>query len=256
MPVPVDVSRGRLQPRSAKRSRRRSAPRTRDRAAGPPLRADGRHAPARARRRAHGLARRRGRLPGARRGARRATRRARAGSPAAFSFYPGKNLGAFGDAGALSRTTRELAERACAALREHGQREKYRHEVEGYTARLDTIQALVLLRKLPLLDGWNDERRAVAARTTPRRSPASAISYFLPVPTGSEPVWHLYVVRTADPDGARRRISAARHRHGPPLPRAAPPGGGLRVARLRARARSRWPRRSAASASRCRSSRA
>ena len=88
-------------------------------------------------------------------------RAGQAGAAAAFSFYPGKNLGAFGDAGALVTQDPHLAMRV-QALREHGQQSKYRHEWEGYTARLDTIQALVLLHKLPLLDGWNEERRAVA----------------------------------------------------------------------------------------------
>ena len=81
---------------------------------------------------------------------------------AAFSFYPGKNLGAMGDAGALVTGDQELADRML-ALREHGQRAKYRHHIEGYTARLDTIQAIVLTQKLALLDGWNEQRRAVAA---------------------------------------------------------------------------------------------
>lgn len=121
-----------------------------------------------------------------------------AGVAGAFSFYPGKNLGAMGDAGALVTDDDALAA-TVRALREHGQREKYRHELEGYTARLDTIQALVLLRKLPFLDGWNDERRALA------HAYASALEGVgdlrLPrVPEGSEPVWHLFVVRTAEPE--------------------------------------------------------
>jgi acetyltransferase-like isoleucine patch superfamily enzyme len=92
------------------------------------------------------------------------------GTAAAFSFYPGKNLGAIGDAGAIVLDDADL-DRELRALREHGQHEKYRHAREGWTARLDTLQAAVLLRKLPLLDDWNAERRA-----TTGRSPASAIS--------------------------------------------------------------------------------
>jgi dTDP-4-amino-4,6-dideoxygalactose transaminase len=137
-----------------------------------------------------------------------------AGLAGAFSFYPGKNLGAMGDAGALVTDDEELAEQV-RALREHGQREKYRHELEGYTARLDTIQALVLLHKLPELERWNEERRSVAQAYT---SVLEGIGdLVLPsVPEGSEPVWHLYVVRTAAPERlaaflGERGIGSGRH---------------------------------------------
>jgi dTDP-4-amino-4,6-dideoxygalactose transaminase len=148
---------------------------------------------------------------GAARDGRRAGATALAG---AFSFYPAKNLGAFGDAGALVTDDRELATRV-RALREHGQQEKYRHEFEGYTARLDTIQALVLLHKLPLLDSWNADRRTAA--TWYSASLEGVGDLRLPhVPSGSEPVWHLFVVRTADPSGladyaADRGIRTGRH---------------------------------------------
>jgi dTDP-4-amino-4,6-dideoxygalactose transaminase len=131
-----------------------------------------------------------------------------------FSFYPGKNLGAMGDAGALVTRDGELAERI-RALREHGQRRKYEHDFEGYTARLDSIQALVLLRKLPLLDGWNDARRRAAAFYAEALSGVGDLR--LPrVPVGSEPVWHLYVVRTDDPGAlaahlAQDGIGTGRH---------------------------------------------
>ena len=87
---------------------------------------------------------------------------ARSGVAAAFSFYPGKNLGAAGDAGALVTRDGEIATRV-RALREHGQTAKYVHAFEGWTSRLDTIQAIVLSRKLPALDGWNEQRREAAA---------------------------------------------------------------------------------------------
>src|SRR5207253_7107327 len=85
------------------------------------------------------------------------------GLAAAYSFYPGKNLGAFGDAGALVCDDAELVARV-QALREHGQRAKYDHQLVGYTARLDTIQAIVLSQKLALLVAWNGRGRAGAAR--------------------------------------------------------------------------------------------
>jgi dTDP-4-amino-4,6-dideoxygalactose transaminase len=118
-----------------------------------------------------------------------------AGAVGAFSFYPAKNLGAFGDAGAAVTSDEELAGRI-RVLREHGQRVKYEHELEGYTSRLDTIQALVLLRKLPLLDGWNAARRD-AARVYGERLAGLGDLVLPPVPAGSDPVWHLYPVRTA-----------------------------------------------------------
>ncbi len=116
---------------------------------------------------------------------------------AAFSFYPSKNLGAMGDAGALVTDDEQLASRV-RALRVHGETSKYHHEYVGYTARLDTIQAIVLLEKLPLLEEWNRQRRAAA------RFYGEALSGIddlrLPAePEGSESVWHLYVVRTSDP---------------------------------------------------------
>jgi dTDP-3-amino-3,4,6-trideoxy-alpha-D-glucose transaminase len=142
-----------------------------------------------------------------------------AGQAGAFSFYPGKNLGAFGDAGALTTNDEELAGRV-RALREHGQCAKYVHELEGYTSRLDTIQALVLLHKLSLLDTWNEERRAAAASYTERLDGIGDLR-LPPVPPGSEPVWHLYVVRTADPAGLAaflggRGIGTGRHYPQPP----------------------------------------
>jgi dTDP-4-amino-4,6-dideoxygalactose transaminase len=136
------------------------------------------------------------------------------GQAAAFSFYPAKNLGAFGDAGALTTDDAELASRV-RALREHGQYGKYEHDLVGYTARLDTIQALVLLRKLPSLDRWNEERRTVARFYSEALHAVGDLR--LPaVPEGSEPVWHLYVVRTSEPERlaaflAERGIGTGRH---------------------------------------------
>ena len=114
-----------------------------------------------------------------------------------FSFYPGKNLGAFGDAGACVTDDEGLAA-LVRALREHGQRRKYSHDFEGYTSRLDTIQAIALSHKLPMLAGWNEERRAAASFYTQALNGVGDL-VLPPVPAGSNPVWHLYVVRSADP---------------------------------------------------------
>lgn len=142
-----------------------------------------------------------------------------ASAAAAFSFYPGKNLGAMGDAGAVVTDNRALATRL-RALREHGQTRKYRHEVEGYTSRLDTIQAAVLLRKLPYLARWNDERRAAARFYTDALHGVGDLR-LPPVAPRSLPAWHLYAVRTSDPERlgaflAERGISTARHYPEPP----------------------------------------
>jgi len=141
----------------------------------------------------------------------------RAGSAslaAAFSFYPGKNLGAMGDAGALVTDDANVAA-AVRSLREHGQRRKYLHEVEGYTSRLDTIQAIALRHKLPLLDGWNESRRSAASFYNDALAGVGDLR--LPaVASGSAPVWHLYVVRTADPETLaaflrQRGVATGRH---------------------------------------------
>jgi dTDP-4-amino-4,6-dideoxygalactose transaminase len=125
-----------------------------------------------------------------------------AGDLAAFSFYPGKNLGAAGDAGAVVTSDPELAARL-RSLREHGQTAKYVHARLGWTARLDTIQALVLEHKLPLLDQWNEQRRD-AARFYGEALAGVGDLVLPPVATGSTPAWHLYVVRT----GTRDRLAA------------------------------------------------
>jgi dTDP-3-amino-3,4,6-trideoxy-alpha-D-glucose transaminase len=135
-------------------------------------------------------------------------------SAAAFSFYPSKNLGAIGDAGALVCDDPEVAARVV-GLREHGQRAKYRHDEPGYTARLDTVQAAVLLRKLPFLEEWTAARRKIARYYSQRLEGVGDLR--LPaVAEGSDPAWYVYVVRTHDPDAlcrflAERGIGAGRH---------------------------------------------
>lgn len=137
----------------------------------------------------------------------------------AFSFYPAKNLGAMGDAGALVTDDLELADRV-RALREHGQTEKYRHVTAGFTARMDTLQAIVLKHKLPHLDSWNDSRREAARFYTDGLEGVGDLR-LPPVPEGSNPVWHLYVIRTADPEGlagflGERAVATGRHYPEPP----------------------------------------
>jgi dTDP-4-amino-4,6-dideoxygalactose transaminase len=130
-----------------------------------------------------------------------------AGTAGVFSFYPSKNLGAFGDAGAIVTRDPVLAD-LVRALARHGQSVPDRHELEGYTARLDTIQAVVLLAKLPLLDRWNAERRE-ATRFYSAALDGVGDLLLPPVAAGSEPVWHVYVVRT---NYARRLFEFLRSR--------------------------------------------
>jgi dTDP-4-amino-4,6-dideoxygalactose transaminase len=143
------------------------------------------------------------------------------GRAAAFSFYPAKNLGAMGDAGALVTDDEALVEHA-RALRVHGETGKYHHEYVGYTARLDTIQAIVLLEKLPLLEKWNRERRAAAQFYSDALAGLEHLGLRLPPePMGSSSVWHLYVVRTSNPQQlaaflADRGIQTGRHYPEPP----------------------------------------
>jgi dTDP-4-amino-4,6-dideoxygalactose transaminase len=138
------------------------------------------------------------------------------GRVASFSFYAGKNLGAFGDAGAAATSDPELAERL-RMLREHGQRRKYEHDEVGWTARLDTMQAIVLRHKLRELDGWNEQRRAAAGWYEEALRDVEGVR----VPAvwdDSQPVWHLYSIRVADPDGlghALRERGVASGRHYP-----------------------------------------
>ena len=142
-----------------------------------------------------------------------------AGDAAAFSFYPGKNLGAMGDAGAVVTDDGVLAAHV-RALRENGQTAKYTHVYEGYTSRLDSIQAAVLAQKLPRLDGWNEDRARVAAAYATSLDGVGDL-VLPPVPSGSVPVWHLYVVRTGRRDElaqflAEHGIATGKHYPEPP----------------------------------------
>jgi len=129
------------------------------------------------------------------------------GDVAATSFYPGKNLGAYGDAGAALTGSAEVAARM-RMIRDHGSPAKYRHEVVGVNSRLDTLQAVVLSAKLRRLAGWNAARRAAAARYDELLSGCDAI--VLPrTLDGNEHVWHLYVVRVPDRDRVLKELHAA-----------------------------------------------
>jgi dTDP-4-amino-4,6-dideoxygalactose transaminase/acetyltransferase-like isoleucine patch superfamily enzyme len=129
------------------------------------------------------------------------------GRAGAFSFYPGKNLGACGEAGAVTTSDPVLASKV-KMLRDHGQAKKYYHDVEGYNGRMDAIQAGLLSVKLPHLEAWNGLRRehAVAynrlfaenADVTPPQQPAN-----------SRPVYHLYVIRTANREGMMDHMKKA-----------------------------------------------
>jgi dTDP-4-amino-4,6-dideoxygalactose transaminase len=125
------------------------------------------------------------------------------GDAAAFSFYPAKNLGAYGDAGAVVTNDAQVAE-AVRMLRNYGQREKYHHLLRGYNRRLDSLQAAVLRAKLGHLDAWNAARRECAARYRGFLARSEAI---VPrEPAYAESVHHLYVVQVADRDGLRAHL--------------------------------------------------
>ncbi len=105
------------------------------------------------------------------------------GRAAAFSFYPGKNLGACGEAGAVTTDDAELAQRI-RMLRDHGQARKYYHDIEGYNGRLDAIQAGILRVKLGRLDAWNESRREVADRYRELLAEANAANWYPTSRTG------------------------------------------------------------------------
>jgi dTDP-3-amino-3,4,6-trideoxy-alpha-D-glucose transaminase len=148
------------------------------------------------------------------------------GALGCFSFYPAKNLGAWGDGGAVVTSRPELADRV-RLLRAHGERPRYHHRVIGSTARLDALQAAVLRRKLTRLDGWNDERRRLGAALRERlsglpgegsgtadgagapagRRDARAVDPVrLPFPEADH-VFHLFVVRCAGRDALREHLA-------------------------------------------------
>jgi dTDP-4-amino-4,6-dideoxygalactose transaminase len=136
------------------------------------------------------------------------------GDAATFSFFPGKNLGALGDAGCVTTNDGDLATRI-RKLRDHGRMDKYRHDEIGTNARLDTIQAAVLAAKLPHLEDWNEGRRRHAVAYDRAFESIDSVSP-IRIAEGALPVYHQYVVRLPDREATRaelaeRGITAAVH---------------------------------------------
>lgn len=125
------------------------------------------------------------------------------GNAAAFSFYPGKNLGAYGDGGAVTTNDDEIAARV-RLLANHGRTEKYTHEISGRNSRLDALQAAVLGVKLTHVDEWNERRRQIAALYT--QLLAGKVNIVSQDPR-AESVFHLYVIQVAGRDRIRDALS-------------------------------------------------
>ena len=126
------------------------------------------------------------------------------GDAAGNSFYPGKNLGAFSDAGAVTTNDPGLADRV-RTLRNYGSKKKYFHEVKGFNSRIDELQAAFLRVKLRKLDEWNSRRQAIASRYLAGLSDAgNLIRPF--VPEWAEPVWHLFVICHQERDALQQRL--------------------------------------------------
>ena len=129
------------------------------------------------------------------------------GDAAGFSFYPGKNLGAIGDGGAVTTNDSELAERI-KVMRNYGSQIKYHNEIVGFNSRLDELQAALLRVKLARLDEWNERRRIVAQNYLRELSDQKKL--VLPyVPDWAEPVWHLFVIRHAQRNALQKSLSDA-----------------------------------------------
>lgn len=127
------------------------------------------------------------------------------GDAAAWSFYPGKNLGAVGDGGAVTTRHQDLADRI-RELRNYGSKVKYVHDAKGYNSRLDPIQASVLRVKLKHLDAWNARRTAIAELYLQEiRIPSLVVPH---VPEYADPVWHLFVVKSAAREAVQNALTA------------------------------------------------
>ena len=149
------------------------------------------------------------------------------GDIGAFSLYPAKNLGAYGDAGVLVTNDPDL-DHKLRLLRNYGSTKKYHHDIKGFNRRLDTLQAAVLRVKLSHLDRWNAARRSHAAEYTKILSESGADVGLPSTADGCEPVFHLYVIRHSDRDGLQRHLSRPRHRNRDPLSDPDPPPARIR----------------------------
>jgi dTDP-4-amino-4,6-dideoxygalactose transaminase len=125
------------------------------------------------------------------------------GNAGCFSFYPGKNLGAWGDGGAVATDDEELAQRI-SLLGNHGRLSHYAHELCGYNSRLDSIQAAVVGAKLEKLDDWNSRRRSIAAAYREMLEPLGVRP--IQEPDGFESCFHLFVIRSARRDAVRSEL--------------------------------------------------
>jgi len=129
------------------------------------------------------------------------------GDAAGFSFYPGKNLGAIGDGGAVTTNDAELVE-SIRMLGNYGSRVKYHNEVKGYNSRLDELQAAFLREKLKKLDEWNGRRKVIANKYMQQLYKSNLVLPF--VPEWADPVWHLFVLRSQQ----RESLQAHLQQHG------------------------------------------
>ncbi len=154
------------------------------------------------------------------------------GDAAGNSFYPGKNLGAYGDAGAVTTNDADLAD-SVRTLRNYGSKKKYYNEVKGYNSRLDELQAALLRVKLKKLDEWNDRRRVVATRYLAELRGRPDLTLPI-VPEWAEPAWHLFVIRHPKRDGLQQNSDRGRHWDIDSLSRATTPVRCLRRCRLEA----------------------
>jgi dTDP-4-amino-4,6-dideoxygalactose transaminase len=130
------------------------------------------------------------------------------GRAAAFSFYPGKNLGACGEAGAVTTQDEDVAAKV-QMLRDHGQSKKYYHDIEGYNGRLDSIQAGILSIKLQHLSRWNQQRAESAALYNELFERLAGSVAIPAMPPWSKHVYHLYVIRTAFRDKLQEHLTRA-----------------------------------------------